>query len=581
MAFMERYNAWLNNDYFDAATKAELRSISDDKNEIEERFYKDLEFGTGGLRGILGAGTNRLNIYTVRKATQGLANFINANVKEVHLLKVAIAYDSRRMSPEFSDEAALVLAANGIKGYVFDSLRPTPMLSYAVRELGCTAGIVITASHNPPEYNGYKVYWADGGQITSPKDVQIIQHVNLVERYEDVKTMTKEAALAAGLYEVIDSSIDDNYIAELKKLIIDPELVKSEGKDFTVVFTPIHGSGNIPVRRILKEIGFLNVHVVKEQELPDGNFPTVSYPNPEDPKVFELALKLAKEKNADVVMATDPDADRLGVYAKTKDGDYKALNGNNIGMLLMHYILSRKAELDILPDNAAVVGTVVSTYMARPIASDYNVKLFETLTGFKYIGEKIKEFKEDGSYEFQFGYEESYGALIGTHARDKDAVVAVMGVAEAAAYYKSHGKTLYEALIDLFEKYGYYKETLKAMTLKGKEGADKIGHILSTLRANPPMELAGVKVISARDYKEDTLKDLTTGDVTTTGLPESNVLYFDLEDGSWFCVRPSGTEPKVKFYFGVEGATLEASESLSANLEKAVMDVVDEILAAI
>ncbi len=579
MAFMERYNAWLANDYFDEQTKEELRNIKDDPKEIEDRFYKDLAFGTGGLRGVLGAGSNRMNIYTVRKATQGLANYINMMVEDAADRKIAIAYDSRRMSPEFSDEAARVMAANGIKGYVFDSLRPTPVLSYAVRELGCTAGIVITASHNPPEYNGYKVYWDDGAQVTSPKDVEIIDQVNLVENYDDVKTMTKEAAIEAGLYEVIGSKLDDNYIEELKKLIIDKEVVKKEGADFSVVFTPLHGTGNLPVRRILKEIGFDHVYVVPEQELPDGNFPTVGYPNPEDPKAFELALKLAKEKDADVVMATDPDADRLGVFAKTKEGDYKALNGNNIGMILMHYILSRKQALGLLPDNAAVVGTVVSTYMSRPIAEEYGVKLFETLTGFKYIGEKIKEFKADKSFEFQFGYEESYGALIGTHARDKDAVVAVMGVAEAAAYYKSQGKTLYEALLDLFEKYGYYKETLQAITLKGKEGVEKIEHILKTLRENPPTELAGIKVVSARDYDSDSLKNLVTGEVTTTGLPKSNVLYFDLEDGSWFCVRPSGTEPKVKFYFGVKGETLETSEQLSTDLEAAVMGMIDTILA--
>lgn len=579
MSFMEQYNAWLSSDYFDEKTKEELRSIKDDPKEIEERFYKDLAFGTGGLRGILGAGTNRMNIYTVRKATQGLADYINQNVPNKEDRKVAIAYDSRRMSPEFSDEAALVLAANNIKGYVFDGLRPTPVLSYAVRALGCTAGIVITASHNPPEYNGYKVYWSDGAQVTSPKDVEIIEQVNQVERFEDVKIMDKAIAIEKGLFEVVDTALDTAYIEELKKLIIDPELVKKEGKDFTVVFTPLHGTGNLPVRRILKEIGFENVHVVKEQELPDGDFPTVAYPNPEEAAAFELALKLAKEKDADVVMATDPDADRLGVFAKTKEGDYKALNGNNIGMILMHYILSRKAELGVLPDNAAVVGTVVSTYMSRPIAKEYGVKLFETLTGFKYIGEKIKEFKADGSYEFQFGYEESYGALIGTHARDKDAVVAVMGVAEAAAYYKSKGMTLYEALIELFEKYGYYKETLQSITLKGKEGVEKIGHILSTLRENPPTELAGVKVVSARDYSADTIKNLITGEVTPSGLPESNVLYYDLEDGSWFCVRPSGTEPKVKFYFGVKGTTLEESEQMSSTLEKAVMALVDEIMA--
>lgn len=578
MEFMKQYEAWIANEYFDKATREELKSIGNDKKEIEERFYKDLEFGTGGLRGILGAGTNRMNIYTIRKATQGLANYINMQSEDIKEKGVAIAYDSRRMSPEFADEAALVLAANGIKGYVFESLRPTPELSYAVRELKCIAGIVVTASHNPPEYNGYKVYWADGAQIVAPRDADIIKQVGLISQYESVKTMDKEEAIKKGLYEVISKDIDDTYIAELKKLIIDEKVIKEEAKNFTIVYTPLHGTGNIPVRRILKEIGFENVLVVKEQELPDGEFPTVSYPNPEDPKAFTLALKLAKENNADVVMATDPDADRLGVYARTKDGDYKPLNGNNIGMILMDYILSRKSELGTLPSNGAVVGTVVSTYMARPIAKAYNVTLFETLTGFKYIGEKIKEFKADGSYEFQFGYEESYGCLIGTHARDKDAVVAVMGVAEVAAYYKSKGMTLYEALVSLFDKYGYYKETLQAITLKGIEGVKQIENILSTLRKNPPKELAGIKVMSVRDYKTDQLINLVTGEETTTGLPTSNVLYYDLEDGSWFCVRPSGTEPKIKFYFGVKGETLEESEKLSTILEESVMDMVDKIL---
>lgn len=579
MSFMESYKEWMEGAYFDAATKAELSAIAGDEKEIEDRFYKDLAFGTGGLRGVLGAGTNRMNIYTVRKATQGLANYINQEVTDKNLRKAAIAYDSRRMSPEFSDEVARVLAANGVKAYVFESLRPVPLLSYAVRELGCTAGIVITASHNPPEYNGFKAYWSDGAQVAAPRDAEIIDQVNLVEKFEDVKTMSKEDAMSAGLLEVISTDLDDAYIEELKKLIIDPDLVKSEGKDFKVVYTPIHGSGNLPVRRILKEIGFENVSVVPEQELPDGNFPTVDYPNPEDPKAFKMALALAEKENADVVMATDPDADRLGVFAKTAEGDYKALNGNNIGMILMHYILSRKAALGVLPKNAAVVGTIVSTYMARPITEEYGVKLYETLTGFKYIGEKIKEFEDQGTYDFQFGYEESYGALIGTHARDKDAVVAVMGVAEAAAYYKSQGKTLYEALLDLYEKYGYYRETLQAITLKGKEGVEKIEHILASLRENPPTVLAGVKVESARDYAEDTLKNFATGEVTSTGLPSSNVLYYDLEDGSWFCVRPSGTEPKVKFYFGVKGDTLEESEAASAKLEEAVMALVDKIIA--
>ncbi len=580
MSYKVKYDEWLSNPIFDEDTKAELRQIAGDEKEIEDRFYRELEFGTGGLRGVIGAGTNRINIYTIRKATQGLANYIIKEGEEAMKRGVAIAHDSRRFSPEFADEAARVLAANGISAYVFDSLRPTPMLSYAVRQLKAISGIVITASHNPPEYNGYKVYWEDGAQITSPKDVEIIEEVNSITDYNLVKSMSRAEAEKAGLYTVIDSSMDDNYIAELKKLIIDPEVIKKEADDFTIVFTPLHGTGNIPVRRILKEIGFNDVHVVKEQELPDGNFPTVSYPNPEDIKAFELALKLGKEKDADVIMATDPDADRLGVLAKTKDGDYRALSGNNIGMLLMEYILRRKEEKGILPDNAAVVGTIVSTYMARPVADAYGAKLFETLTGFKYIGEKIKEFRADGSYEFQFGYEESYGCLIGTHARDKDAVVAVMGVAELAAYYKSVGLTLYEALGKLYEKYGYYLESLQSITLKGKEGLEQIAHILTSLRENPPKELAGIKVLSTRDYKSDELVDLVTGDKSNTGLPASNVLYYDLEGSAWFCVRPSGTEPKVKFYFGVKGDSMEDAEAKRDALEGAVMSLVDEIIQA-
>lgn len=579
MDYLSNYNEWLTNESFDEGTKAELKGISGDDKEIQDRFYRELEFGTGGLRGVIGAGTNRINIYTIRKATQGLANYIIKEGADAMKRGVAIAHDSRRFSPEFTDEAARVLAANGITAYVFDSLRPTPELSFAVRELNAISGIVITASHNPPEYNGYKVYWEDGAQITSPKDVEIIEEVNSITDYNSIKSMTREEAVELGLYNVIDSSMDDNYIAELKKLIIDPELIKEEAKDFTIVFTPLHGTGNLPVRRILKEIGFEDVHVVKEQELPDGDFPTVSYPNPEDIKAFELAIKLGEEKNADVIMATDPDADRLGVLAKTKEGDYKALSGNNIGMLLMEYILRSKKEKGILPANGAVVGTVVSTYMARPIAKDYDITLFETLTGFKYIGEKIKEFKASGSHEFLFGYEESYGCLIGTHARDKDAVVAVMGVAELAAYYKSIGLTLYEALISLYEKYGFYMESLKAITLKGIEGVEKIGHILTTLRTNPPKELAGIKVSETRDYGSSEVVNLVTGEKSDTNLPKSNVLYYDLEDGSWFCVRPSGTEPKVKFYFGIKGDTAEQAEVKLHALEDAVMKVIDEIIA--
>jgi len=578
MSYKAVYEEWLNNPLFDEETKQELSHISNNEKEIEDRFYRELEFGTGGLRGIIGAGTNRINIYTIRKATQGLANYIIKEGKVAMNKGVAIAYDSRRFSPEFSDEAARVLAANGINAYVFDSLRPTPMLSFAVRHLGAISGIVLTASHNPPEYNGYKVYWDDGAQITSPKDVEIIDEVNSITDYNFINTMTRDEAIAAGLYHVIDKSVDDLYIAELKKLIIDPDVIKKEADNFRIVYTPLHGTGNIPVRRILKEIGFNDVHVVKEQELPDENFSTVSYPNPEDIKAFELALKLGKEIDADVIMATDPDADRLGVLAKTKEGDYVALSGNNIGILLMDYIIKRKKEKGILPANGAVVGTIVSTYMSRAIAKAYDVKLFETLTGFKYIGEKIKEFEATGSYEYLFGFEESYGALIGTHARDKDAVVAVMGVAELAAYYKSLGLTLYEALINLYETYGYYLESLRSITLKGKEGVEKIGYILTTLRENPPTEFAGMKVTSIRDYESGEVFNPLSGEKSSTELPESNVLYYDLEDDAWFCVRPSGTEPKVKFYFGVKGKTMEMAKASQIALEESVMKAIDEII---
>lgn len=580
MDYKDMYQSWLDNPIFDDKTKEELRSIASDDKEIQDRFYRELEFGTGGLRGVLGAGTNRMNIYTVRKATQGLANYIIKEGEEAKKRGVVIAYDSRRFSPEFADESARVLAANGIKAYVFESLRPTPELSFALRQLKAMSGIVITASHNPPEYNGYKVYWEDGAQITAPKDKEIIEEVNRIHDYGTIKTISQDEAREKGLYEVIGQDIDDAYIAELKKLIINPEMIRKEADDFTIVYTPLHGTGNVPVRRILDEIGFKDVHVVKEQELPDGEFPTVGYPNPEDIKAFELAIALAKEKDADVVMATDPDADRLGVLAKTKEGDYKALTGNNIGMLLMDYILGQKKANGVLPDNGAVVGTIVSTYMARPIAKEYDVELMEVLTGFKYIGEKIKEFKATGRYEFLFGYEESYGCLIGTHARDKDAVVAVMGVAELAAYYKSKGLTLYEALIELYEKYGYYLESLQSITLKGIDGVEQIGKILTTLRQEPPKELFGMKVTKVSDYKTGKVFDVLSGETRETGLPSSNVLYYDLEDDAWFCVRPSGTEPKVKFYFGVKGASLEQAQERRDGLEKEVMALVNGILKA-
>ena len=565
----KRYEEWLENPYFDEATKSELKSIAKDEKEIEERFYRDLEFGTGGLRGIIGAGTNRMNIYTVRKATQGLSNFI---LKEKAEKKgVAIAFDSRNMSPEFAEEAALCLAANGIKAYIFPSLRPTPMLSFALRELGCTAGIVVTASHNPPEYNGYKVYWEDGAQITYPKDEQIIGEVNAVTDYASVKTMSREEAEKAGLYQVIGSEIDDKYIEALKSLAIHPEIIREEAQNLKIVYTPLHGTGNIPVRRILKKLGFEKVYVVKEQELPDGNFPTVSYPNPEDKNAFTLALELAKEVDADIVLATDPDADRLGVYAKdAKTGEYMSFTGNMSGMLILEYILSQRKALGTLPENGAVVTTIVSGKMSKEITKEYGMTLIETLTGFKYIGEQIKFFEQTGSHEYVFGYEESYGCLVGTHARDKDAVVAVMALCEVAAYCRHQGITLCDQMETLFKKYGYYKEGLCTVTLKGQEGAKKIQSMMEQIRTNVPDTVGGLKVLRFRDYRENIIRDCATGEETATGLPRSNVLYFELENDAWCCIRPSGTEPKIKFYIGVKGSDdADAQEKLDT-LTKAV-----------
>ena len=565
----KRYEEWMENPYFDKDTKAELKSIESDEKEMEERFYRDLEFGTGGLRGIIGAGTNRMNIYTVRKATQGLANFIRKEKAEKK--GAAIAFDSRNMSPEFAQEAALCLAANGIKAYIFPSLRPTPMLSFALRELGCTAGIVITASHNPPEYNGYKVYWEDGAQITYPKDEQIIGEVNAVTDYASVKTMSREDAEKAGLYQVIGSEIDDKYIEALKSLAIHPEIIRQEAQNLKIVYTPLHGTGNIPVRRILKELGFEKVYVVKEQELPNGDFPTVSYPNPEDKNAFKLALELAKEVDADIVLATDPDADRLGVYAKdTKTGEYMSFTGNMSGMLILEYILSQKKALGTLPENGAVVTTIVSGKMSREITRDYGMTLIETLTGFKYIGEQIKFFEQSHGHTYVFGYEESYGCLVGTHARDKDAVVAVMALCEVAAYCRHQGITLCDQMENLFKKYGYYKEGLCTVTLKGQEGAKKIQSMMEQIRTKVPETIGGLKVLQFRDYREDVAKDCVTGQETTTGLPKSNVLYFELEDGAWCCIRPSGTEPKIKFYIGVKGTDNADAQKKLDELTKAV-----------
>ncbi len=577
MSYKEVYESWLSNPYFDEATKDELKSLSGNEKEIEDRFYRELEFGTAGLRGVIGAGTNRMNIYTVRKATQGLANYI---LKQNESGKgVAIAFDSRRMSPEFADEAALCLAANGIKAYVFESLRPTPELSYAVRKLGCIAGINITASHNPPEYNGYKVYWEDGAQITPPHDGGIMAEVAAITDYNTVKTMDKEAAKAAGLYETIGADIDDPYIEELKSQVIHWDAIKEAQKDIKIVYSPLHGTGNIPARRVMKELGFENVYVVPEQELPDGEFPTVSYPNPEAAEAFELGLKLAKEVDADLVLATDPDADRLGVYVKdAKSGEYITLTGNMSGCLLADYEIGQRKATKGLPEDGALIKTIVTTNMADAIAKAYGVELIEVLTGFKYIGQQILGFEQKGKGTYLFGFEESYGCLIGTHARDKDAIVATMALCEAAAYYKTQGKTLWDAMMDMYEKYGYFKDDIKSITLKGIEGLAKIQEILNTLRENTPEKIGAYTVLAARDYKAGTIRDVKTGEEKPTGLPSSNVLYYDLTEDAWLCVRPSGTEPKVKFYYGIKGTSLEDANEKSAALGEEVLAMINGML---
>lgn len=571
MGYKEQYEFWLNDPYFDEATKQELLAIKDNEKEIEERFYKELEFGTGGLRGIIGAGTNRMNMYTVRKATQGLANYI---IKQGGQKKgVAIAFDSRNQSPEFADETARCLAANGIKAYVFESLRPTPELSFALRTLGCISGIVITASHNPPEYNGYKAYWEDGAQVTPPHDVNIIKEVQGITDYNDVKTMSKEDAMAAGLYEIIGKEIDDKYMVELKKQIIHPEIIAEMAGDLKIVYTPLCGTGNVPVRRVLSELGFQHVYVVPEQENPDPKFTTLDYPNPEDPKAFTYALRLAKEKDADIVLATDPDADRLGVYAKdTKTGEYVGFTGNMSGMLIEEYILRERKATGTMPENPALVTTIVTTNMSKAIAEDYGLRFIEVLTGFKYIGEQIKIFEQTGCNNYVFGLEESYGCLAGTHARDKDAIVAVMCLCEVAAWCKKHNMTLWDQMLNLYEKYGYYKESQYAITMKGIDGSKEIAALMEKLRSNPPKEFGDLKVKEFRDYKTGKTLSLETGETGETGLPESNVLYFDLTNDSWCCARPSGTEPKIKFYMGVKGTSLEdaaaRNEKLTEDLKK-------------
>lgn len=572
---MELYNQWLEDTYFDEETKNELRSIADNEKEIQERFYKELEFGTGGLRGIIGAGTNRMNKYTVRKATQGLANYILAHKEYDNKKGVAIAYDSRRFSKEFAQEAALVLNGNGIKTYLFKELAPTPELSFAVRHLDCIAGIVITASHNPPEYNGYKVYWSDGAQVPPPYDEEIIKEVQKVTDFSQVKVKDKSEAEKEGLFNIIDEEIHDAYVEAVKAQSINGDIIKKLADNFTIVYTPLHGTGNKPVRRVLKELGFKNVIVVPEQEKPDPDFSTVSYPNPEDPKAFELAIKLAKENNADIIIGTDPDADRVGVLVRDENGEYNVLTGNMTGVLLAEYLLSVKKSKGTLPDNGIIIKTIVSTKMADAVAKAYNVALMEVLTGFKFIGEKIKEFEKTGEYEYLFGFEESYGSLVGTYARDKDAVVASMLACELAAVYKDKGMTLYEGLQELYKKYGYYKESLKSITLEGIEGQEKIQSLLASVRNNPPSEIAGMKVLEIRDYKEQVAKNLLTSETRKIVLPKSNILYFVLENEAWFCIRPSGTEPKVKIYFGVKGSS---EEDANKKLDQLVNDIMNNII---
>ena len=576
--YKDVYEQWVNNPLFGQETKDELLAIKDDEKEIEERFYCDLVFGTAGLRGIIGAGTNRMNIYVVRKATQGLANYIIKAGKQDK--GVAIAYDSRRMSPEFSMEAALCLAANGIKAYRFESLRPTPELSFAVRYLDCVAGINVTASHNPPEYNGYKVYWEDGAQITPPHDQGIMAEVKAITDFADTKTMDMVEAKKKGLLVTIGSEVDDAYMGELKKLILNQDAIDRYGKDLKIVYTPLHGTGNIPVRRILKEIGFENVYVVPEQELPDGEFPTVEYPNPEAKEAFTLALDLAKKVDADLVLATDPDADRLGCYAKdSKTGEYKVFTGNMSGSLLCEYEVSQMKEKNgSLPADGAIVKTIVTTNMVDAIAKYYGTDLIECFTGFKNIGREILRFEQTGKGTYLFGFEESYGCLIGTHARDKDAVVATMALCEAAAYYRGQGKTLWDAMMDMYEKYGYYVDDIKTVTLKGVEGSKKIGHIMNILRANVPEEVAGYKTRVVRDYRLEYIRNIETGEVKPTGFPNANVLYYELENDAWLAVRPSGTEPKIKFYYGIKGSSYGEAQKESAAFGDKVMDLIYDIL---
>ena len=572
MGYKETYEAWLCDPYFDEDTKNELKSIADNENEIKERFYMDLEFGTAGLRGIIGAGTNRMNIYTVRKATQGLANYIIKNGGQEK--GVAIAFDSRRMSPEFATESALTLAANGIKVYKFDTLRPTPELSFAVRNLGCMAGINVTASHNPAEYNGYKVYWEDGAQITPPHDSGIMAEVKAVKEWAKVKTMDENEARDKGLLITIGQDIDDRYDAEIKKLVLHQDAIDKEGDSISIVYSPLHGTGNLPVRRILKELGFTNVFVVPEQEKPDGNFPTVPYPNPETEKAFELGLKYGRERKADLILATDPDADRLGVRVRDKDGEYHDLTGNMSGSLIAYYEISqKKAVWGELPKDGCIVRSIVTTNLTGNIARDFDIEEREVLTGFKYIGQQILEMEETKKGTYLFGFEESYGCLIGTYARDKDAVSASMALCEAAAFYKTRGKTLWDVMLEIYEKYGYYKEGVQSIEMKGIEGREKIEALMKKFRTLKIESFGKHKVKAIRDYKSGEILDAGSGKTEPTGLPKSDVLYYDLENDEWVCVRPSGTEPKIKLYYGVRGTSVNDAKALEEDLKEALLEI--------
>ncbi len=575
MKYLEEYKRWCESPEFDEETKKELLEIKDDVKEIEDRFYQELEFGTAGLRGVIGAGTNRMNKYTVGKATQGLANYIIEQGTQDK--GVAISYDSRRMSKEFSKQTALILNANGIKTYLFEELRPVPELSFAVRQLQCTAGIMITASHNPPKYNGYKVYWDDGSQIVAPRDKDIINKVKSVEKYSDIKQIDEQEAKKQGLFNIIGKEMDDKYLNTLKSLILNPQIMKEQGKSLKVVYTPLHGTGNTVVEKLLNDLGLENVYVVPEQANPDGNFPTVSYPNPEDPKAFKLALDLAKKVDADVVLATDPDADRLGIFAKdTKTNEYKDYTGNMSALLIAEYRISQMKEKGILPDNGMIIKTIVSSNLTDAIAKEYNLELIEVLTGFKNIGAVMKKAEENKDKTYVFGFEESYGCLIGDYARDKDGIAAVMALCEAACYYKAQGITLWDQMINIYKKYGFYKETQVSIVKEGAEGAQIIKEMMTKTRNKDVEKIGDYKVLTFKDVEKDIVKNMKTGEITKTGLPKSNVLYYELEENSWCCVRPSGTEPKIKLYMGIKGKSeTDANEKLE-KLKNAMVKVVEE-----